>query len=147
MTLREAHKKSQLLKSHPVLEKDIYKKQSQEEAECLKQFRAQPVPAHIYLPLYQEIMEKNEIRRQVEMQKRRELLLTTQKPFSFQEKEEKRKEAIRQKVLEILASAEKSVPKVRKKISRSIHEPMFGDKLKGKDLTLALRKVLCVILS
>ncbi|XP_015281840.1 PREDICTED: protein FAM161B [Gekko japonicus] len=139
MTLREARKKSQLLKSHTVLEKDTYKKQSQEEAECQKQFRAQPVPAHVYLPLYQEIMEKNEIRRQVETQKRRELLLSTQKPFSFQEKEEKRKEAIRQKVLEILASAEKSVPKVGKTISRSIHEPMFGDKLKEAELFRKIR--------
>lgn len=85
-------------------------------------------------------MEKNEIRRQVAMQKRKELLLSTQKPFSFQEKEEKRKEAIRQKVLEILASAEKSVPKVRKKISKSIHEPMFGDKLKGNTLTFSSQK-------
>ncbi|XP_077179299.1 protein FAM161B isoform X2 [Paroedura picta] len=139
MTLREAHKKSQLLKSHAVLEKDTDKKQSQEEAECQKQFRAQPVPAHIYLPLYQEIIQKNETRRQVEMQKRRELLLSIQKTFSFQEKEEQRKQAIRQKVLEILTSAEKSVPKVRKKISRSIHEPMVGDKLKEDELFRKIR--------
>ncbi|XP_053119807.1 protein FAM161B isoform X2 [Hemicordylus capensis] len=133
MTLREAHKKSQLLKSNVLLEAETttYKRQSQEEAECQKQFRAQPVPAHVYLPLYQEIMEKNEIRRQVETQKRRELLLSMQKPFSFQEKEEKRKETIRQKILEMLAPVEKSVSKVRKKIPKSIYEPVFGDKLKG----------------
>ncbi|XP_054825887.1 protein FAM161B [Eublepharis macularius] len=139
MTLREAHRKSQLLKSHAVLEKATYKKQSLEEAECQKQFRAQPVPAHIYLPLYQELMEKNEIRRQVETQKRRELLRSTQKPFSFQEKEEKRKEAIRQKVLEILAPTEKSVPKIRKKIPQAIHEPMLGDKLKEAELFRKIR--------
>nr|XP_056707832.1 protein FAM161B [Euleptes europaea] len=139
MTLREAHKKSQLLKSHTVLENATYKKQSQEEAECQKQFRAQPVPAHIYLPLYQEIMGKNEISRQVEIQKRRELLLSTQKPFSFQEKEEMKKEAIRRKVLEILAPAEKSVPKARKKIPRFIHEPMLGDKLKEAELFRKIR--------
>ncbi|XP_061467696.1 protein FAM161B [Rhineura floridana] len=137
MTLREARKK---LKSHVLLEIEsaTYKRQSQEEAECQKQFRAQPVPAHIYLPLYQEIMEKNEIRRQMETQKRRELLLSMQKPFSFHVKEEKRKEAIGQKVLEALTPIEKSVPKVRKKISKSIYEPVFGDKLKEAEL---LRKI------
>ncbi|XP_048340832.1 protein FAM161B isoform X2 [Sphaerodactylus townsendi] len=138
MTLREAQKKSQLLKSHTMFENATYKKQSQEEAECQKQFRAQPVPANIYLPLYQEIMRKNEIRRQVEIEKRQQLLLSTQKPFSFQEKEQKRKEAIRQKVLEILAPAEKSVPKVRKNPT-SINEPMFGDKLKEAELFRKIR--------
>ncbi|KAH0620510.1 hypothetical protein JD844_021039 [Phrynosoma platyrhinos] len=140
MTLREARKKSQLLKSHALLEFEIatYKRQSQEEAECQKQFRAQPVPAHIYLPLYQEIMEKNEMRRQVETQKRRELLLSMQKPFSFQEKEEKRKETIRQKALDIMGPANKTALKVKKKIPKSTFEPMFGDKLKEAEL---LRKI------
>ncbi|KAG8126303.1 hypothetical protein E2320_021459 [Naja naja] len=63
MTLRETHQRPQFLKSQALLEKEstAYKRQLQEAAECQKQFRAQPVPAHIYLPLYQEIMEKNEI--------------------------------------------------------------------------------------
>ncbi|XP_078248760.1 protein FAM161B isoform X3 [Pogona vitticeps] len=140
MTLREARKKSQLLKSHTLLELEtaMFKRQSEEEAECQKQFRAQPVPAHVYLPLYQEIMEKNEIRRQVETQKRRELLLSMQKPFTFQEKEEKRKEATRHKILDILASSKKAAPKVRKKIPKSAFEPMLGDKLKEAEL---LRKI------
>ncbi|KAJ7344981.1 hypothetical protein JRQ81_000931 [Phrynocephalus forsythii] len=140
MTLREAHKKSQLLTSHTLLELETatYKRQSQEEAECQKQFRAQPVPAHIYLPLYQEIMEKNEIRRQVETQKRRELLLSMQKPFTFQEKEEKKKEATRHKILDLLASSKKAAPKVRKKIPKSTFEPMLGDKLQEAEL---LRKI------
>lgn len=141
MTLREARKKLQLLKSHTLTEMETTsnKRQSQEEAECQKQFRAQPVPAHIFLPLYQEIMEKNEIRRQMETQKRKELLLSTQRPFSFQKKEEKRKEVIRQKVREILAPTEKSGPKVRKRIPKSIYEPVFGDKLKGKELYVSTR--------
>lgn len=135
MTLRETHKKSQLLKSQTLLEKEstTYKRQLQEAAECQKQFRAQPVPAHIYLPLYQEIMEKNETRRQAETQKRRELLLSMQKPFSFQIKEEKRKEAVRHKFLNILTPAKKIVPKFRKKIPKSTFEPMLGDKLEGKE--------------
>nr|XP_060614726.1 protein FAM161B isoform X1 [Anolis sagrei ordinatus] len=140
MTLREAREKSLMLKSHALLELETteQKRQSQEEAECQKQFRAQPVPAHVYLPLYQEIMEKNEIRRQVETQKRRELLLSMQKPFSFEEKEKKRKEAIRQKVLDIMGPAKKIAPKIKKRIPKSTFEPVFGDKLKETEL---LRKI------
>ncbi|XP_070611096.1 protein FAM161B isoform X2 [Erythrolamprus reginae] len=140
MTLRETHPKSDILKSQTSLEKEstAYKTQLQEAAECQKQFRAQPVPAHIYLPLYQEIMENNEIRRQVETQKRKELLLAMQKPFSFQIKEEKRKEATKQQFLNILTPAKKILPNFRKKIPKSTYEPMLGDKLEETEL---LRKI------
>ncbi|CAM4570713.1 unnamed protein product [Lepidochelys olivacea] len=136
MTLREAHKKPQVMKSRASLEmeKQRNKRQSQEEAECQKQFRAQPVPAHVYLPLYQEIMEQNEIRREVATQKRKELLLSTQRPFSFLEKEDKKKEAIRQKVLAALAPVENSKPKGSKTVPKSIYNPVLGDKLKEAEL-------------
>ncbi|PKU40176.1 protein hypothetical protein [Limosa lapponica baueri] len=134
MTLREARKKSQLMKSYMFLELDKQrdKRQSQDEAECQKQFRAQPVPAHVFLPLYQEIMEQNEIRRQIATQKRKELLLSTQRPFSFLEKEEKKKEAIRQKFLAAASPNESSKQKqTSKKVPKSTYDPLLGDKLKG----------------
>lgn len=143
MTLREARKKSQLMKSYLFLELDKPrdKRQSQDEAECQKQFRAQPVPAHVFLPLYQEIMEQNEIRRQIATQKRKELLLSTQRPFSFLEKEEKRKEAIRQKFLAAATSSESSKPKqASRKVPKSTYDPLLGDKLKGKVPGLFLEK-------
>lgn len=139
MTLREAHKKSHLMKSRAFLEleKERDKRQSQEEAQCQKQFRAQPVPAHVFLPLYQELMEQNEIRRHVAIQRRKELLLSTQQPFSFMEKE-KEKEAIREKVLVALTPTESSKQKASKKVPKSIYSPVLGDKLKGKVLMLFL---------
>ncbi|NXT94941.1 F161B protein, partial [Anhinga rufa] len=135
MTLREARRKSQLMKSNVFLELDKQrdKRQSQDEAECQKQFRAQPVPAHVFLPLYQEIMEQNEIRRQTATQKRKELLLSSQRPFSFLEKEEKKKEAIRQKFLEAATPKESSKQKrASKKVPKSTYDSLLGDKLKGK---------------
>ena len=92
MTLREARKKAQWLASPASFEPERQQaeKQGQEEAECHRQFRAQPVPAHVYLPLYQEVMERNEARRRAGIQKRKELLLSSLKPFSFLEKEEQR---------------------------------------------------------
>ncbi|NWR96750.1 F161B protein, partial [Motacilla alba] len=134
MTLREARKKSELMKSYMFLELDKQrdKRQSQDEAECQKQFRAQPVPAHVFLPLYQEIMEQNEIRRQAATQKRKELLLSTQRPFSFLEKEEKKKEAIRQKFLAAATPNESSKQKqASKKVPKSTYDSLLGDKLKG----------------
>ncbi|NXT44478.1 F161B protein, partial [Pelecanoides urinatrix] len=142
MTLREARKKSQLMKSYVFLEldKERDKRQSQDEAECQKQFRAQPVPAHVFLPLYQEIMEQNEIRRQIATRKRKELLLATQRPFSFLEKEEKKKEAIRQKFLAAATPNESSKQKqASKKVPKSTYDPLLGDKLKEAELYREIR--------
>lgn len=142
MTLREARKKSQLMKSYMFLELDKQRdqRQSQDEAECQKQFRAQPVPAHVFLPLYQEIMEQNEIRRQTATQKRKELLLSTLRPFSFLEKEEKKKEAIRQKFLAAATPNDSSKQKqASKKIPKSTYGPLLGDKLKEAELCREIR--------
>ncbi|XP_053801921.1 protein FAM161B isoform X2 [Vidua chalybeata] len=142
MTLREARKKSELMKSYMFLELDKQrdKRQSQDEAECQKQFRAQPVPAHVFLPLYQEIMEQNEIRRQAATQKRKELLLSTQRPFSFLEKEEKKKEAIRQKFLAAATPNESSKQKqASKKVPKSTYDSLLGDKLKEAELYREIR--------
>ncbi|XP_059705933.1 protein FAM161B isoform X1 [Haemorhous mexicanus] len=142
MTLREARKKSELMKSYMFLELDTHrdKRQSQDEAECQKQFRAQPVPAHVFLPLYQEIMEQNEIRRQAATQKRKELLLSTQRPFSFLEKEEKKKEAIRQKFLAAATPNESSKQKQAiRKVPKSTYDSLLGDKLKEAELYREIR--------
>lgn len=135
MTLREARKKAQWLASPASFEHERQQaqRQGQEEAECHRQFRAQPVPAHVYLPLYQEIMERNEARRRAGIQKRKEVLLSSLKPFSFLEKEEQRKEAAQQRELAATAKAKVSKQKATRRIPKSILEPALGDKLQGKD--------------
>lgn len=140
MTLREARKKAQWLASPAAFEheKQQAQRQGQEEAECHRQFRAQPVPAHVYLPLYQEIVERNEARRQAGIQKRKELLLSSLKPFSFLVKEEQRKEAAQQR--ELGATAKVKVPKkATRKIPRSILEPALGEKLQEAELFRKIR--------
>ncbi|KAK2500407.1 hypothetical protein MC885_003042 [Smutsia gigantea] len=141
MTLREARKKAQWLASPAAFEheKQQAQRQGQEEAECHRQFRAQPVPAHVYLPLYQEIVERNEARRQAGIQKRKELLLSSLKPFSFLVKEEQRKEAAQQRE-ELDATTKVTVPKkTTRKIPRSILEPALGDKLQEAELFRKIR--------
>ncbi|XP_036887000.1 protein FAM161B isoform X2 [Sturnira hondurensis] len=139
MTVREARRKAQWLASPASFEPERQQaqRQGQEEAECHRQFRAQPVPAHVYLPLYQEIMERNEARRQEGIQKRKELLLSSLKPFSFLEKEEQRK-ATQQKELAATAKAKVPKQKATRRIPRSILEPALGDKLQEAEL---LRKI------
>ncbi|KAM7156042.1 protein FAM161B isoform 1-T1 [Molossus nigricans] len=141
MTMREARKKAQWLASPASFqhERQQAQRQGQEEAECHRQFRAQPVPAHVYLPLYQEIMECNEARRQTGIQKRKELLLSSLKPFSFLEKEEQRKEAAQQRELAATAKAKVSKQKTTRRIPKSILEPALGDKLQETELFRKIR--------
>lgn len=136
MTLREAQKKAQWLASPASFEQERKQaqRQGQEEAECHRQFRAQPVPAHVYLPLYREITERSEARRQAGIQKRKELLLSSLKPFSFLVKEEQRKEAAKQRELAATAKAKAPKQKATRRIPKSILEPALGDKLQGKGL-------------
>ncbi|KAG3260719.1 hypothetical protein H1C71_015665 [Ictidomys tridecemlineatus] len=140
MTVREAQKKAQWLASPASFEqkRQQAQRQGQEEAECHRQFRAQPVPAHVYLPLYQDIMERREAQRQAGIQKRKELLLSSLRPFSFLEKEEQRKEAARQRDLATTVKATVPPKKAIRRIPKSILEPALGDKLEEAEL---LRKI------
>ncbi|XP_004681760.1 PREDICTED: protein FAM161B isoform X2 [Condylura cristata] len=141
MTLREARKKAQWLASPASFERERQQaqKQGQEEAECHRQFRAQPVPAHVYLPLYREIMECKEARRQAGIQKRKEDLLSSLKPFSFLVKDEQRKEAVQQRELTATAKAKIPTQKATRKIPKSILEPALGDKLQEAELFRKIR--------
>ncbi|XP_062947454.1 protein FAM161B isoform X3 [Cynocephalus volans] len=141
MTLREAQKKAQWLASPASFEQERQQaqRQGQEEAECHRQFRAQPVPAHVYLPLYQEIVERSEARRQAGIQKRKELLLSSLKPFSFLEKEQQRKEAAQQKDLASTTKAKFPKKKATQRIPKSILEPAMGDKLQEAELFRKIR--------
>ncbi|XP_062037316.1 protein FAM161B [Lepus europaeus] len=140
MTLREARKKAQWLASPASFEQERQRaqRQGQEEAECHRQFRAQPVPAHVYLPLYQEMVARSEARRQAGIRKRKELLLASLKPFSFLEKEQQRQEATRQRDLAATAKAKSPKQKAARRIPKAVLEPALGDKLQEAEL---LRKI------
>lgn len=70
------------------------RKEEEAEAECRKKFSSLPVPSHVSLPLYQEIMELKEKERKQGHERRKNFLLSVQKPFSFQEREEEKKEKL-----------------------------------------------------
>ena len=91
MTLREETKPKKKNALIAELEKQREEKIKREEAECQKSFKARPVPANVYLPLFEEIMEKKEARRREIKQNRTEILQTMQKPFKFCLRDDKMK--------------------------------------------------------
>uniref|UniRef100_UPI00398EEBE1 protein FAM161B isoform X2 n=1 Tax=Pristiophorus japonicus TaxID=55135 RepID=UPI00398EEBE1 len=137
MTMREGQKKRQLLGSRLALEieRELMERQKREEAECQKKFRALPVPAHVYLQLYDEMNEQNEEKRRKETEKRREFLLSTQKPFNFTEG---RKEKLKVQLSTVVPEPEK-IEKQIKKIPRSVQDPTVSEKLKEEELYRKIR--------
>ncbi|XP_005111756.3 protein FAM161A [Aplysia californica] len=91
MSIREALKDKKKTKAQVDLEIRRLEKQRLEEEECAKKFKAQPVPSHVYLPLYEEIMEKNETRRKYAKEYCQDLLKSQVKPFNFEIREQEKK--------------------------------------------------------
>ena len=92
MTLRDERKEKKKSRNLIEFEEKMSEKQIQEEEELKKKFKARPVPAHVYLPLYDEIQEKSEEKRRQIRQMSAELLKSQEKPFSFLKREEDRKQ-------------------------------------------------------
>ncbi|NWX87644.1 F161A protein, partial [Nothoprocta pentlandii] len=141
MTIREARKKEQNVKSKSQLEMEnnLLKKRLEEEAECQKKFRANPVPASVFLPLYHEIVEQNEERRKSVKERSRLMLLASQKPFKFIERE-KQKNEIRKMQLKDLSVPEKQTkPFKAKPVPWCVYSPAVNDKLKEEELYRDIR--------
>lgn len=92
MTLREERKEKRKTKTQIEFEETQLARERAEEDECIKQFKATPVPAHVYLPLYDEIAEKAEHRRRHVRAMSAELLKSQEKPFNFVKREADKKQ-------------------------------------------------------
>ncbi|XP_071962142.1 protein FAM161A-like [Antedon mediterranea] len=92
MTMRETCKKR--AKSRTLLEheQEELEREKQLEAECSQRFTAAPVPGHTYLPLFDEIMERQEERRRKNQELSQEILKSTEKPFAFIKRETQKKQ-------------------------------------------------------
>ena len=90
MTVREANKEKSLglSKVREEVEKERKKKLKEEEDELQKKFKAQPIPAHVYMPLYEDILEQQESRRKQCKEKSQQLLKSQEKPFKFAKRED-----------------------------------------------------------
>ncbi|OPJ58882.1 protein FAM161A [Patagioenas fasciata monilis] len=141
MTIREARKREENIKSKSQVEMEnhLLKKQLEEEAECQKQFRANPVPAAVFLPLYHEIVRRNEERRRSVKERSKVKLLASQKPFKFIEREKQRNEMRKMQLRDLSAPEKKAKPFKAKPVPRCVYSPAVNDKLKEEELYREIR--------
>ncbi|NXO02260.1 F161A protein, partial [Rhinopomastus cyanomelas] len=141
MTIREARKKEQNIKSKSQIEMEnnLLRKQLEEEAECQKKFRANPVPAAVFLPLYHDIVQRNEERRRSVKERSQLRLLASQKPFKFLEREKQRKEIRKIQRRDPVAPENKPKPFKAKPVPKCVYSATVTDKLKEKELFREIR--------
>ncbi|XP_046770987.1 protein FAM161A isoform X3 [Gallus gallus] len=141
MTIREARRKEQKVKSKSQIEMEnnLLRKQLEEEAECQKKFRATPVPAAVFLPLYREIVQRNEERRKSVKERSKLRLLASQKPFKFIEREKQRDEMRKMQLRDLSASEKKTKPFKAKPVPRCVYSPSVRDKLQEEELYREIR--------
>ena len=92
MTVRDEKKEKKKTKTQIELERQRLLKEMELDEELSKKFKATPVPAHVYLPLYDEIMEKGESRRRHVRAMSEEILKSQEKPFNFTKREADKKQ-------------------------------------------------------
>ncbi|XP_056423702.1 protein FAM161A isoform X2 [Hyla sarda] len=141
MTIREAKKKEMNVKSKSEIEMEnnLLKKRLEEEVECQKKFRANPVPASVYLPLYDEIVKRNEERRNFVKERSKEILLASQKPFLFIEREECKKQD-RKMTLNDLPDSVHTFKHFRAKpVPKAIYGTSVNERLKEEELYREIR--------
>ncbi|XP_047221230.1 protein FAM161A isoform X1 [Girardinichthys multiradiatus] len=140
MMLREAEKQKHCIKtrSEVELENAELRRQLEELTECQKQFRASPVPAHVHLPVYEELRERNEERRRTMREREVHHLRTVQKPFSFLERERLKKEQ-KQLHQQQESDQDKVKPFKAKPVPKSVYAAASGEQMKEEQLYRSIK--------
>ncbi|KAL2086567.1 hypothetical protein ACEWY4_017626 [Coilia grayii] len=149
MTLREASRKRHGVKTRAEVERENMelRRQLEELTECQKQFRASPVPAHVRLPLYENMRQQEDKRRRAKSEDRQggaSGSATSPQPFSFLERERIKRER-REERLRLLAQQEADVERRKsrfraKPVPRSVREvAAANERLKEEQLYRAIK--------
>ncbi|XP_062502699.1 protein FAM161A-like [Corticium candelabrum] len=130
--LKTGKKKSKVAEE---LEEKRLQKEAEEEAELRKKFKARPMPASAMVPLYEEMQERDEMRRAHMKAMSRQLLQSTEKPFSFIKREQKRKLQRRQAALQKLAESQVCHTRVTKArpVPKEIFDPHIDEEIKEEE--------------
>uniref|UniRef100_A0A671R3R2 FAM161 centrosomal protein B n=1 Tax=Sinocyclocheilus anshuiensis TaxID=1608454 RepID=A0A671R3R2_9TELE len=107
--------------------------------ECQKQFRVALVPEHVSKPLYDDLIHEQERLRKEGREQRRDFLFTTQKPFRFHKREEKKRERLKEEVASANKSEKTEPVCVRKPITKAVSEPRFSEQLKEQEQQRKIR--------
>ncbi|XP_073698895.1 protein FAM161A [Garra rufa] len=147
MTVREAERRKKGIKSRSEIEQENadLRRQVEELTECQRKFRASPAPAHIRLPLYEELQERDEERRRLHREIEQQRLHTSQRPFSFLERERLKKEQKeakhREQMLKHNSEEEerRKCPFKAKPVPRAVKEAALGEQQKEEELYRAIK--------
>ncbi|KAK1886989.1 Protein FAM161A [Dissostichus eleginoides] len=130
MMLREDERRKRGIKSRSEIEQENadLRRQLEELTECQRKFRASPIPAHVHLPLYEDLQGR----------KKREAVQprTLQKPFSFLERERLKKE---QKEQHPSPNEDKVKPFRAKPVPRSVYAAATGEQMKEEQLYRSIK--------
>ncbi|XP_021482340.1 protein FAM161A isoform X4 [Meriones unguiculatus] len=143
MTVRDQKKREEALKARVDLEmRQKLLKSDEDEAECRKKFRANPVPSHVLLPLYQDLVRQSDERRRTAKEKSKAALLASQKPFKFIAREEQ-KQAIREKLLRDLFKSKRKTTRFKARpVPHFIYRPAANGKSKDEEFYRNIRRQL-----
>ncbi|XP_057628206.1 protein FAM161A isoform X1 [Chionomys nivalis] len=137
MTVREQKRREEMLKARSGLEsrqKLPKRDDDEDEAECKKKFRANPVPSCLLLPLYEDLVRQSEERRRTARERSKAELLSSQKPFKFIAREEQ-KQAVREKQLRDLFKSKRKTKRFKARpVPHSIYRAAANDKSKEEEL-------------
>lgn len=144
MTIRELKHKDKRVRSRSEIEceNEKLRQELEELTECQRKFRATAVPAHVRLPLYEELQERDEERRRRLRAAEQQRLFTSQRPFSFLEREHLKKQ---QKELQMLLSTQeqekhRTRPFRAKPVPRAVKEAARGEREKEEQLYRKIKK-------
>lgn len=129
MMLREEDSQKKKTSAQKDLDLQRMEKLKAEEEECQKKFKATPAPAHIYLPLFNEIMEKNESRARMIKEYSAELLQMQQKPFNFMKREEDKKKWAHDNYARVERKSKKDLDFKAKPVPDYLYDQTINDKI------------------
>ena len=137
MTLREYQKPQKKSRSQQIFELEEEERRLAEMKELSKKFKANPVPGHTFLPLYEEMQKRERAYRKNAKETRKLQLKSMEKPFKFAEREQDcaRLSKLSKNIDEIIAEendrpiAFKANPVPKKLLESSIREKMEEEEL------------------
>ncbi|XP_062304048.1 protein FAM161A [Osmerus eperlanus] len=143
MTVREADKRRHGVKtrSEVELENADLRRQLEELTECQRKFRASPMPAHVRLHLFEELQERDEERRRTMKEREERRHRATQRPFSFLERERRKKEQREEQLrhLQPPSDQERVKPFKAKPVPKAVYEAASGEQMKEEQLYRAIK--------
>jgi len=135
MTLRDELKVPTKTRAQEEVEEARRAKREEEERECIKKFKASPIPQSTFGSRLKKIQDKQEARRSTVKAMSKEITLANQKPFSFTKREGLRRSRSLSS-LDTEAKKRKESEKVQfsaKPMPRHIFDPQVGEKQKEEE--------------